>query len=207
MEYINKLATFGIDATQSLYQNISRKQDKSNVSYFLEKHYPDQTSQLLLELYPNGKEVFLVRDFRDMVASMLSFNARRGTVEFGRANASSNEEFIYNLGKTNVSNLYHAWKSRSKNAHLVRYEDMILNPLASLKSIFKYLAVDYSENYVETIVNNLSKNNDNSNIHMTSKNAVTSTGRWKTDLNKSEKKACQRAFGSMLEEFGYDADI
>ena len=35
------------------------------------------------ELYPRAKEVFLVRDFRDMARSIMSFDARRGFAGFG----------------------------------------------------------------------------------------------------------------------------
>ena len=36
------------------------------------------------QLYPRAREIFLVRDPRDTLASMLAFNARRGFVDFGR---------------------------------------------------------------------------------------------------------------------------
>ena len=38
--------------------------------YFAEKHFPDAYPRLMRELYPAARELFLVRDFRDMVASM-----------------------------------------------------------------------------------------------------------------------------------------
>ena len=37
-----------------------------------------RVSSVAGELYPHGRELFLVRDFRDMVCSMFAFNAKRG---------------------------------------------------------------------------------------------------------------------------------
>jgi hypothetical protein len=36
------------------------------------------------DLYPRANEIFLVRDFRDLICLVLAFNEKRGTVEFGR---------------------------------------------------------------------------------------------------------------------------
>ena len=40
------------------------------------------------ELYPAARELFLVRDFRDMIASMQAYNARKGFGDFGRETAA-----------------------------------------------------------------------------------------------------------------------
>ena len=41
------------------------------------------SAALTAELYPDAREVFLVRDFRDMVASIFAFNRKRGVRGFG----------------------------------------------------------------------------------------------------------------------------
>ena len=46
------------------------------------------------ELYPHAKEVFLVRDFRDMALSILSFDERRGFAGFGRPEGATDEEYM-----------------------------------------------------------------------------------------------------------------
>ena len=48
----------------------------------------------LAELYPDSREVFLVRDFRDMVSSILAFNAKRGARGFGRAAAETDAGYV-----------------------------------------------------------------------------------------------------------------
>ena len=40
--------------------------------------------EMTWELYPRAREVILVRDFRDMVASMFAYNAKRGREGFHR---------------------------------------------------------------------------------------------------------------------------
>ncbi len=50
---------------------------------------------MIREVYPRAQEVILVRDFRDMVASILAYNAKRGYTAFGREHVDNDEEYIY----------------------------------------------------------------------------------------------------------------
>ena len=47
--------------------------------------WPNYLPVLIRELYPRAKEIFLVRDFRDMARSIMAFDAKRGYAGFGRA--------------------------------------------------------------------------------------------------------------------------
>ena len=96
---------------------------------------------LAAELYPNGRELFLVRDFRDMVCSMLAFNEKRGVSGFGRAEADSDMEFVETLGGQATS-LARAWERRRDRAHLVRYEDLVLDPERALAGLLDHVGVD-----------------------------------------------------------------
>ena len=81
--------------------------------YFAEKHFPDVYPRLLRELYPGARELFLVRDFRDMIASMLAYNARKEFGDFGRESAQSDATWLDELRRGVVA-LRDAWRDRGE---------------------------------------------------------------------------------------------
>ena len=63
--------------------------------YFVEKYLPHQVvPDLLAELYPGAREVILVRDFRDMLCSVIAFNRKRGWDAFGRSEGGDDAEYV-----------------------------------------------------------------------------------------------------------------
>jgi hypothetical protein len=90
-----------------------------------EKHLADNLPWLVWELYPHAKELFLVRDFRDVFSSMLAFNQRSGRRVFGPAHVESDEELAYFLRDSRLRYLSNSWPKREERAHLIRYEDLI----------------------------------------------------------------------------------
>ena len=74
---------------------LARTQVQPAPVYFAEKHmWPNYIPVLTWELYPRAKEVFLVRDFRDMARSIMAFDERRGFAGFGRPEGASDEEYM-----------------------------------------------------------------------------------------------------------------
>ncbi len=155
------------------------------------------------ELYPNGRELFLVRDFRDMVCSMLAFNEQRGVSGFGRAEADTDVEFVNTLG-SQATSLAHAWERRRDRAHLVRYEELVLDPARALAGLLDHVGVDSRPETVRAMLGGLEEEIPELREHATSDSAQSSIGRWRTDLDAELAEACERAFGPALELFGYE---
>ena len=82
-EYIEDLARFCQRSAEETYLRIAAGQGQTNVTYMAEKHRADNLPWLVWELYPKAKEIFLVRDFRDVYSSMLAFNQKFGRRAFG----------------------------------------------------------------------------------------------------------------------------
>ena len=82
--------TSNIDDT---YLAMARADGKKHAVRFVEKFHPNHLPWLVWTVYPNAKELFLVRDFRDMFCSILSFNKKRGYPAFGREKYGTDEEF------------------------------------------------------------------------------------------------------------------
>ena len=95
---------------------------------------------MLWDLYPDSKEVFLVREFRDVLASILAFNRKRGFDAFGREAVASDEEFLSLRGT--IDRLVGDWHARGHRSLLIRYEDIVLAPETEVARVFEYAGLD-----------------------------------------------------------------
>ncbi len=173
-----------------------------NLRYFAEKHTL-RSAALTAELYPEAREVFLVRDFRDMVASILAFNRKRGVKGFGEGGAAGEVDYVDRLaGWANA--LVRSFERRSARAHLVRYEDLVLEPVATVTSLLSYLDVDASSAAVDHMRAALTAELPELAQHTTAPDPAASVGRWRADLGAGLTRACERSFGEALAAFGYE---
>lgn len=200
--YIENLAEFCQQSIQGFYQTLAETQGIPSPQYFVEKSYPDHTPWLMWDLYPKAREIILVRDFRDMVASIYATNAKRGTQDFGRSEKSKDEDYI-NLLATHAQHLRDSWKMRSNRAYLVRYEDLILKPYAILEGVLTYLGLDSTSSVIERILHEAKKDTPELSAHRTTSSPEASIGRWRTDLPDALKSVADKAFNSLLQTFGY----
>jgi len=181
-----------------------------NPIYFAEKlinpsRDTEYLSRLIWELYPQGKEIILVRDFRDMFCSILSFMKKRDLkICFGLdfQHAQTEEEYV-KITKERINFIWDCWETRKHKAYLVRYEDLIEKPLPILKGIFEYLNLDHDEATLQRILEKASLRNAEMSDHITSSTVDASLGRWKKDLSPALQRLCNEAFQPALEAFGY----
>jgi hypothetical protein len=205
-EGVESLAHVCQERVAAVYGQIASRAGKPEAAFFAEK-YSLRTAQIARELYPGARELFLVRDFRDMVASILAFNRRRGVQGFGRAAAGSDLEWVEGLAGWSGS-LVRAWRARSGGSggsHLVRYEDLMLRPERVLAGVLSYTGVDPAPARVEEMLAAASPAMPELAEHRTAESAPGSIGRWRTDLEPDLAAACERSFGEALREFGYEA--
>jgi hypothetical protein len=170
--------------------------------YFAEKHTL-RSAALTAELYPEAREVFLVRDFRDMVASIFAFNRKRGVRGFGEGAASGEVDYVDRLAGW-ASALVRSFERRSAGAHLVRYEDLVLEPEETLRALLSYLGVDTQDEMIAGMRESLAAEMPELAEHGTAVDPATSVGRWRSDLDDDLKRACERSFGDALAAFGYE---
>jgi hypothetical protein len=204
-EYVEDLAGFCQRSIENFYLELARSQERSNPVYFAEKHVPAQLPLIVWDLYPKAREVFLVRDFRDMLCSIFAFNARRGFVGFGRDQVTNDEAYVQQL-RTDAQRLLTSWRERSNRAHLVRYEDIILQPERTLEALFTYLDLDCSRSTISEIIEQASTDiADLQQLHTTSdpKNSI---GRWRRDPDPQLRRWNEEIFSDILPEFGYAED-
>ena len=124
-----ELAAFCQRTIDDWYTTLARTQVQPDAVYFAEKHmWPDHLPRLMRELYPDAREVFLVRDFRDMALSILSFDRKRGFAGFRRPDGVTDIEYVRGVLRELTLGLTAAWRERGEQAHLLRYEDLAARP-------------------------------------------------------------------------------
>jgi hypothetical protein len=200
-EAVGSLAQFCAERIDALYREAARARPDEKPRYFAEKHTL-RSAALTTELYPHGREVFLVRDFRDMVSSILAFNRRRGVQGFGEGAADGPLDYVERLGGW-AEGLVRSFDRRRGRAHALRYEDLVREPRATLDALLEYLGVDASGTVVSGLLESLRAEMPELARHATSPDPDASIGRWRADLDDELKAACERSFSLALETFGY----
>jgi hypothetical protein len=204
-DYVVDLAAFCQRSIDGWYLATARAQGQAAepLRYFAEKHFPDGYAQLMRELYPEARELFLVRDFRDMIASMRAYNERKSFGDFGREAAESETDWVADLRRGVVA-LRDAWRERGEPGNLVRYEDLVRQPELALPPILAYLGLDATPEIVARLIAAAAPDAPALQGHGTAASPRASIGRWQQDLPPDLSAAVQVTFGDLLQEFGYE---
>lgn len=203
-DYVDELAAFCQSSAEGFYASVAEAQGVEDPLYFAEKRNPRSTARLASELYPDGRELFLVRDPRDMVCSMLSFYEKTRLVSFGRDATGDDEEFVRLIAPA-LHDLVAQMGERADRSLVVRYEDLVGTPAAVLDSILDYLQLDTGAAQQAEIVKRAFADTQSSRRHRTTAAGNSSVGRWRRELSESMQAACAVAFGELLPALGYPA--
>jgi hypothetical protein len=203
--YVEKLASTFQAQIDGWYQLVAREQGETGARYFAEKHLlrPDGTQGVTWELYPQARELFLVRDFRDIAASAIDFSNKRGRLMMGWTSGKSAEEYVREDLRASALEFCAAWERRRDVAHLVRYEDLITTPVDTVAGLLEYLGLDRSTAAIERLAQE-GHGTDVDPAHLTSPSATASIGRWRNESDPDLRKAMEESFTDLLPQFGYD---
>ncbi len=203
--HVADLAAFAQQRIDAVYRRVAALGD-GHPEFFTEKCLPEgNVPQLLRELYPDAREVFLVRDFRDMLCSIRAFNEKRGTSAFGLEGEGGEAAYVEEVLASSVESLLREWRSRAGEAHLVRYEDLIAEPERTLAGVLDHAGLDASGSRVEEVLSNASQEIPGMAGHATAAGGPAgSIGRWRHELGPELRSACDAAFAEALSEFGYE---
>jgi hypothetical protein len=175
--------------------------ERGGAHYFAEKFSASYAQSIAWELYGDrARELFLVRDFRDVLCSILAFNRKRGFEAFGRSESDDDLDFVRRSAGS-ARALLQAWEERRHQAHLVRYEDLVTDPKTTFGAVGEYLGLDPAT--IEPMVTATTETSPSLEKHKTSSNPAASIGRWREDLAPNIAAACEEAFADPLAAFGY----
>lgn len=176
----------------SLYYACLAAEAGKKPRYFAEKLHmsPPYHRRRVRALYGDDlKEIVIVRDLRDVYCSQLA--SHRNFI-----GKQSDDRLIPQLKRSGAEICDIVRNRRDANVLVVRYEDLITAPDATLQTVFDYLDLP-SPRAVEPAEDSLFKK------HATSSSPNASIGRWRHDLSEAEQAACNNAFAEYLGLLGY----
>jgi hypothetical protein len=205
-EAVESLAQFSQSRIDAFYARLAGPGERPR--YFVEKHLPYQlTPDLLAEMYPGARELILVRDFRDMLCSVIAFNRKRGWEAFGRAEAGSDEEYVQTTVANSARRLLRRLREKGEAAHLVRYEDLILKPAETLAATMEFLGLEADEAAIAATLERADADSPKVDDHRTTDKVSASIDRWKQDLSPELAQVCAEVLDPVLTEFGYEPTL
>jgi hypothetical protein len=212
--YVERLAAFCQTNIDDWYLTLARNQRQTAPVYFAEKHmWPNFLPVVTWELYPAAREVFLVRDPRDMALSIMAFDERRGFTGFGRPAGATDEDYLRGEVRQMAHDLRKSWIARRERAHLLRYEDLVFQPEETLTALVEYLGLDASPPMIAQMLElgaqpvpdlpGTSYDTSMVSQHRTSEDLERSIGRWERERDGRFAELCDEVFGEVLDDFGY----
>jgi hypothetical protein len=201
--FLPKIAARAQAQVEAYYHQQAQSQGKPRPAYFAEKVGQGQTGAALADFYPGLRDLFLVRDFRDVFCSVLSFNDKRHYQDFGRQRVTSDEDYI-RLLTDSARRLWNEQQQRRQQSYLLRYEDLILQPEATLRALLQHLQLDSSPALIAGMLARARQDNPEMRNHRTSSSPEQSVGRWRTQLPEAYRATFQELMGDLLQAFGYE---
>lgn len=198
-EAVEDLAAFAQSRIEAVYARVERAADKSGATHFAEKVRNDIVSDLLWELYPDGREIVLVRDPRDVLVSILAATQKRGA----RSLPDDPGRWVTQEFTGRIMAVLESGRRRAERTHLVRYEDLMMHPRETLAGVLEYVGLESGEESVARMIEAADRRLPGMEEHRTTPNAGASIGRWRRDLAPELLEACERAVGPALSEWGY----
>jgi hypothetical protein len=203
-EYVTNLADLCRRSTEGWYRKVAEAEGKPGASRFSEKHIVqiDDSIDVWPELYSGGSDILLVRDFRDMAYSMMSFDRSHGHKRFDGPPGEPAEAYVRRV-MTLSEELRHTWAART-GAHSVRYEDLVAHPVDILAGVLEHVGLPTPRATTEGIVRICSEPMPRTRRHVTSPTVEESVGRWQEEANQEFRDLCDELLGDALRAFEYD---
>ena len=198
-EAVEDLAAFAQSRIDALYGRLAARAGKDQAPFFAEKLRNDMVSDLAWELYPDAREVVLVRDPRDVLCSVLAVNVKRGE----RPPPADPLRWIGEVFAARISSVAENWERRRDRAHLVRYEDLMLDPAPTLTGLLEYLGLDAGAAAVGRMLESSGTQLPGMSKHRTTPDPQASIGRFRRDLDPALLEECERRLGGAMALFGY----
>jgi len=195
--------TLSRDLFVSIWESFSRNMksvngvNDSNNCFYAEKS-PHVVSDLATELL-GARNIYLLRDPRDELVSIKSFNKKRGFNSFGWLEEDTDKSYAIRMCKRRKRFMQDFVSSSDEYTRLnIRYEDLINDGKTEVARLSEWLGLE---------LNFKAANADKEirNRHMTSRNYSESVGRWKSELDAEVQELFIDQLGDELDQLGYAA--
>jgi hypothetical protein len=179
-----RLAGVFRDIILDYYEEVAKDQGTAYPIYFAEKSLPEIDARHGIRyMFPNLKEIVLIRDMRDVICSSTSSNG----MSFDAALAAN---------VTAARQLLAIDAERNANTMFLRYEDFVLDSERTIDALFRFLGLS-------PIRSDERGMNELFATHATSASPAASIHRWKKGLSPEQQTKCA-VFNPFFKHFGYD---
>ncbi len=173
----------------------------------IKEPHGSEAAPLIFSILPASRLLFLVRDGRDVVDSVLDMAL---AADEGSATEAKR--------KVVVAEAARAWVKRMDAVDavfgalpdtqrlLLRYEDMRADPVEDLLGVYRWLGMDVDVERVRTVAGNLAFERIPAEARGPGRfQRAASPGLWRENLTSSEQEVVWDICGASLERFGYSA--
>jgi len=169
--------------------------DRRAVRYYAEKFWGDVEPLHGAGLRPIV--IDLVRDPRDIIASIRAFNAKTGIRRFGRDQVETDGQHLARLVVGMGFRLRQMDSPMGASHAVLRYEDVASDLDATARSLGRLLGLELDPGKVLSTHSSMAG-------HMTSPSVEASVGRWRADLSDEEVALVERRLGPAMARLGYE---
>ena len=170
------------------------------------------TSDILTECTNNSRIIFLIRDGRDVIDSLVDARSKTGFMTKAVKMTSiprGNLVFVSGQSKLWVArneNFLKTFKKYSKNLrYMVKYEDLLKNTFSELKKLYKFIDVEISDEELQKIVEKYSFKNIPEKEKGSGKFARSaSPGLWRKNFSEKQQKIMNDVMSDTLLKLGYE---
>jgi hypothetical protein len=169
---------------------------RKTASVIVEKFISWLSFLLTRRMFPNFRPIFLVRDPRDHILSVRNFNEKRANYMFHEENSLLEHVQLFAMHASRLAWVYDQYKDVKL---LVKYEDLVRNPLEVMREVFDYLEINHSSQEIAKFLRESPVRDE----HVTSSSPEASIGRWRRELSEGQKALLNRTFQPIIDRFDY----
>lgn len=193
-------------------QRASREHGLTDPLVLIKEPNGSHAAELLMSLLPRSRMIFLLRDGRDVVDSMLDARAAGGWVEPGNVDMSDPAQRLAYVRRqarlwlnatTAVQGAYAAQPEELRRT--VRYEDLLSDPLATLGPLAGWLGLNRDDDALrESIEANAFEAIPRRLRGPGTPRRAATPGLWRENMTAAEQDAMLEIIGPRLAELGYE---
>jgi len=191
-------------------QRSSRERDIDRPVVVLKEPNSSHAADLIMTLVPRSRLVFLVRDGRDVIDSVL--DATSGATwlgSFGERDERERLEAVREQARLwlhNTRKVQHAFAAHAPGLRLmIRYEDLMADPAASLRGLLGWAGLAASDEAIEAMVSRESFASIPPEERGSGKVFRAATpGLWRENMTPAEQELVTELLAGKLGELGYE---